>query len=663
MRNSRSSTTTSASSSSSSRALSLCPRAKGLSPAFSSPSFSRRRALNEADAPNQIEVIDEYPLSKYLAMAERLFACFQQSFEHLNLDEAFVYGMRFAQLGLVELPRHGEWRAGGEREERLGSLVEKALSRLEIIKRRMDEEELTKLRVGMVARAEEEARAREREQERERARARERPQSTPRVPTERKEERGGIGHRPRPPHEHETKSAGSKLRKFFRLPKKSGGVSAPPPAPQTVLPSLGAIQRSRARHEWFTGPNDNDNYHNHPVVVATDPSPSGLYTTRYAIEEYPLVEQVTLRLHPTRTPSLLNLERGTGPKSHEQRVASKGERGETTAGCGDPSVPPLISLPSPSLVSSPLPPPLLPTPPAPLPHTEDESILSETKDPPPCRIADRDRADAAASNAIESCEATERQSCVPASSGEPRHAGSSTLVPQASVPSPVRKTTKERMLEEITARLKLTHGEDVVNNYARLVEETEERVTYSAGTGCHRPVLWPGRGCGPKATEAFAKRRAEETTTLGARTRSSTSTSSFDAFDAFLARRAAAEEDDGDDEEGSYMEVTVVEEADEEKSYFEYVIEEDCGGGEGYPDRSFPRERAQSTTTKAGGTGSPSGGSPTCVASEVLVPPCTSVIPDLGSLCDTFDPPGGVSVVYLLPFGENDDATCLTMDE
>jgi hypothetical protein len=64
--------------------------------------------------------------------------------------------MRFAQLGLITLPKHREWTAGGEAQEHLRSQIAKVLSRLEIIKLRMDEEEIAKLRARMLAQAEEE---------------------------------------------------------------------------------------------------------------------------------------------------------------------------------------------------------------------------------------------------------------------------------------------------------------------------------------------------------------------------------------------------------------------------------------------------------------------------------------------------------------------------
>jgi len=123
----------------------------------SSPSFARRRALKEVDdSANQLRVVDCYPLSKYLAIADKLFGYFEEAFESLRLDDAYVYGMRFAELAITNLPKHKDWAtsAAGIAEDKLKSQIVKVLSRLEIIKRRMDEEESRKLRTGMLAQAE-----------------------------------------------------------------------------------------------------------------------------------------------------------------------------------------------------------------------------------------------------------------------------------------------------------------------------------------------------------------------------------------------------------------------------------------------------------------------------------------------------------------------------
>lgn len=129
-----------------------------------SPSFARRcRALKEADdTATQLRVVNCFPLSKYVAIADKLFTYFEEAFESVHLDDAYVYGMQFAELAITNLPKHKDWAstttAAGIAEEKLKSQIVKVLSRLEIIKRRMDEEELMKLRTGMLAQAEEEVR-------------------------------------------------------------------------------------------------------------------------------------------------------------------------------------------------------------------------------------------------------------------------------------------------------------------------------------------------------------------------------------------------------------------------------------------------------------------------------------------------------------------------
>merc|ERR1712194_505935 len=118
----------------------------------SSPSFARRRALQEVDdssANQQLRVVDCYPLSKYLAIADKLFGYFEEAFDSVRLDDAYVYGMRFAELAITNLPQHQDWAttsaaAGSAEDQLVKSQIVKVLSRLEIIKRRMDEEESRK---------------------------------------------------------------------------------------------------------------------------------------------------------------------------------------------------------------------------------------------------------------------------------------------------------------------------------------------------------------------------------------------------------------------------------------------------------------------------------------------------------------------------------------
>jgi hypothetical protein len=118
----------------------------------SSPSAPRRNALKVADAENQLRVLDSFPLHKYIDIAQRLLDCFQTAVDHRQLDEAYVYGHRFAHLVVESLPKHEEWKhsrvsatsVDAKRKKRLNCQVEKVLSMMEIIVQRMDAEELVK---------------------------------------------------------------------------------------------------------------------------------------------------------------------------------------------------------------------------------------------------------------------------------------------------------------------------------------------------------------------------------------------------------------------------------------------------------------------------------------------------------------------------------------
>jgi len=260
----------------------------------SSPSFARRRALKEVDdTANQLRVVDCYPLSKYLAIADKLFGYFEEAFDSVRLDDAYVYGMRFAELAITNLPTHQDWRAtssattAGSAADKLQSQIVKVVSRLEIIKRRMDEEESRKLRTGMLAQAE--------------ARAEEEVRRQHQIHRERNQQEqlntlipavigGNVCHPYSIPHHIDTttstitqphhmeeeqlsdcnwfpsteiknngksvtadgKSPKSTLRQFLRIPKKVGFLSSwslqAQEVSQPIVPSPDAIKQSRAQH-------------------------------------------------------------------------------------------------------------------------------------------------------------------------------------------------------------------------------------------------------------------------------------------------------------------------------------------------------------------------------------------------------------------------------
>jgi len=134
----------------------------------SSPSAGRRKALKEADSANQeLRVFESYPLAKYFDISGRLLDHFQDAVYKRRLDEAYVFGLRFANLGLC-LPQHPEWKSNTNSKgvKRLTSQVEDVLCMMDVIKQRMDAEELMKIKAGTIAREEKEDQKRETEERR-----------------------------------------------------------------------------------------------------------------------------------------------------------------------------------------------------------------------------------------------------------------------------------------------------------------------------------------------------------------------------------------------------------------------------------------------------------------------------------------------------------------
>lgn len=110
----------------------------------SSPSYERRQALRQAAATSARLVKASRPLKEYLTMAQRLYTAFGQAVDARQVDAAYVYGLRLANLALDALPRHPEWKQPYYTKEkrRLASQVDQALAQMEILKQRMNAEEL-----------------------------------------------------------------------------------------------------------------------------------------------------------------------------------------------------------------------------------------------------------------------------------------------------------------------------------------------------------------------------------------------------------------------------------------------------------------------------------------------------------------------------------------
>ena len=131
-----------------------------------SPSAERRKSLKQADAANQLRVLGSCPISKYINIADRLIDRFHFAVDGRRLDEAYVFGLRFANLCLSSLPQHPEWKqhSNSKARKRLTSQVGDVLGMMDVIKQRMDAEELLKIKEKMMLKEQEEAREKEMEQ-------------------------------------------------------------------------------------------------------------------------------------------------------------------------------------------------------------------------------------------------------------------------------------------------------------------------------------------------------------------------------------------------------------------------------------------------------------------------------------------------------------------
>eukprot|EP00535_Pseudo-nitzschia_heimii_P005041 CAMPEP_0197192432 /NCGR_PEP_ID=MMETSP1423-20130617/25050_1 /TAXON_ID=476441 /ORGANISM="Pseudo-nitzschia heimii, Strain UNC1101" /LENGTH=1175 /DNA_ID=CAMNT_0042645311 /DNA_START=82 /DNA_END=3606 /DNA_ORIENTATION=+ len=231
-----------------------------------SPSLARRRALIEADKAHQTRVTDTHPLSKYMQIAERLFDYFQNSFDQLNLDEAFVYGVRLVHLGRTHLPKHKEWKIVGKNADHLNLRLGMVLNKLEYIKRKMDDEENVKMRERILA------------------------QNNMYRQQQQIAYNSGLvasAHGINPTTINNTKKK-SKLKRFLGM-KKSNKVAVQPAPIITLVP--GGIVPP-----------------NHQVAPTS-------YSIQNVPVAEPIAEQVTLKLKNTQTPS--SLDSRYAPESHD----------------------------------------------------------------------------------------------------------------------------------------------------------------------------------------------------------------------------------------------------------------------------------------------------------------------------------------------------------
>jgi len=577
-----------------------------------SPSLARRRALEEADRAHQTKVVDSYPLASYVAIAQRLYGYFQESFEQLNLDEAYVYGMRFAQLGLASLPGHREWIDGGETQEHLRSQLATVLSRLEIIKRRMDEEETAKLKARMLARAEEETlkqdqfhRGKQNQQRRRvvlgdkenRWNGKRSKRATSLVEAEIEAMKQFASSKPSEstgssylkedfPSENPAgkvltklgipsngKKATKKLRKLLGLPKAIGSQSIG--GETSILPS---IRRSRAQHELHSGSTGRSDLPSVP-------------TTRYTIHELPAVEEVTLRLHAAQLPSQLLDENCTGTPAHDNDDVLLLEFDE----------PPR----EPSLRG----------------HKQAERVTFDREKTLPLPLQIREASHTTSVSEITfSPEAPTARTMIERNEGF-KH-GDINEIDSSFLESPEANDTRETILTRILRRLLLSGGfeQDLIDRYELVLIELRKKLA-SMYIGHHlivqsncksddKPfdkytlydlvvielkkklsIMYTGHhviveinwkdnnrteckngyvdSCSPTETVVHqtidshvdAESNQEEIISVKESPKSKINFDTFDKFDAFLAKRASiGGDEEDDDEEESYMELTVLEE-------------------------------------------------------------------------------------------------------
>eukprot|EP00980_Cylindrotheca_fusiformis_P003727 scaffold825_cov147-Cylindrotheca_fusiformis.AAC.2 len=108
------------------------------------PSSARRQALRRADEGNSIRISNEVPLERYYDISKRLLFQFQDAFDHRRLDEAYVYGVRFASLCVDAIPKHASHsqKRFMRQQKETRQKCDRVLQLLDIVRQRMDAEEI-----------------------------------------------------------------------------------------------------------------------------------------------------------------------------------------------------------------------------------------------------------------------------------------------------------------------------------------------------------------------------------------------------------------------------------------------------------------------------------------------------------------------------------------
>ena len=113
----------------------------------SSASAERRKRLKVAETQNGHalqNVLDACPIEKYYHMADRLLTAFNLALDERRLDDAYVFGLRFATFSLEGLPKHSGYKSTRYKMHRLKNSrnVEDVLNKMASVTTRMDAEEM-----------------------------------------------------------------------------------------------------------------------------------------------------------------------------------------------------------------------------------------------------------------------------------------------------------------------------------------------------------------------------------------------------------------------------------------------------------------------------------------------------------------------------------------
>ena len=122
-----------------------------------SPSYKRRQALRDANT-TTIQVLDSNPIDRYYETSLKLLSAFQQAVDERRLDQAYVYGVRFASFSIDSLPRHKHYKLQTNVRSKSRNLkqVDMVLKMMEVVTQRMDAEEMIKEKQRLERAAEEE---------------------------------------------------------------------------------------------------------------------------------------------------------------------------------------------------------------------------------------------------------------------------------------------------------------------------------------------------------------------------------------------------------------------------------------------------------------------------------------------------------------------------